>query len=76
MKSGTVYKCYKCYSGCCCSQNCQRQQFNEYKKCCRNIAELESLEQGKLKHNSKDYSVTGNETLPTKPRNKLVKLFA
>ena len=74
MKSETVYKCYKCNSGRYCSRDCQRKQFNKHKKYCRYISELESLEQEKLKCYSKDYSVTDNETLPTKLLNKLVKV--
>ena len=73
MKSETVYKCCKCNSGCYCSRDCQRKQLNEHEKYWRYTSELESLEQEKLKHYSKDYSVTDNETLPTKFRNKLVK---
>ena len=75
MKSETVYKCCKCNSGCYWSRDCQRKQFNEREKYCRYVWELESLEQGKLKHYSKDYSVTDNETLPTKLWNKLVKIL-
>ena len=74
MKSETVYKCCQCNSGRYCSQDCQRKQFNEHEKYCRYISELESLEQEKLKHYSKDYSVANNETLPTKLRNKSVKI--
>ena len=74
MKYETVYKCCKCNSGRYRSRDCQRKQFNEHEKYSRYISELESLEQEKLKHYSKDYSVTDNETLPTKLRNKLVKI--
>ena len=62
-KSKTVYKCCKSNSGRY-SRDCQRQQFNEHKKHCKYISELESLEQEKLY--SKGYSVTNNETLSTK----------
>ena len=73
MKSEIVYKCCKCNSGRYCSRDCQSKQFNEHKKYCRYISELETLEQEKLKPNFKDYSVTDKETLPTKLRNKFVK---
>ena len=62
-KSKTVYKCCKSNSERY-SRDCQRQQFNERKKHCKYISELESLEQEKLY--SKGYSVTNNETLSTK----------
>ena len=74
IKSKTLYKCCKCNSGRYCSRDCQCKQFNEREKYRRYISESESLEQEKLKHYSKDYSETDNETLPTKLRNKLVKI--
>ena len=60
MKSETVYKCCKYNSGRYCSRDCQRI--------------LESSEQEKLKRYSKDYSVTDNETRPTKLQNKVFKV--
>ena len=74
MKFETVYKCCKCNSGRYWSRDCQCKQFNGHKKYCRYMSELESLEQEKLKHYSKDDSLTDNETLPTKLRNKLVNI--
>ena len=63
--------CCTCNSGRYCSRDCHYKQFNEHEKYCRYISELESLEQEKLKYYSEDYSVTENETLPTKLRHSL-----